>query len=302
VKKLKKIKNSLVYYSAVILIKFFNLIPRSPAVAAGGFLGYTAYLVSGKDRAKAHKTLGLVYGDKLSRTDREEIIRNMFKNFGRNLIDVIRLKKYYKKQISKLIDVDGIEHFDRVYDRGKGVIAVTGHIGNFELLAAHFANSGYNAAVIGREMYDKRLNELLVRNREGVGIVNIDTKDSPRRILSVMKDGYALGVLIDTDSMRVRSEFVPAFGILSNTPVGQTIIGLKTGAGFVPVACVRNGKRYKIIIKPEIIVELSGDFDKDVYNITARCTQALDEIIDEHRDQWIWLHNRWHTRPKEPIE
>ena len=108
-----------------------------------------------------------------------------------------------------------------------------------------------------------------------------------------------MGVLIDTDSMRVKSAFIPAFGRLSWTPIGQSILGLKTGAAFVPMACVRIGKRYKIIIKPEIVIESTGDFDKDVYNVTKKCTEALEEIINEYKDQWIWIHNRWHTRPED---
>jgi KDO2-lipid IV(A) lauroyltransferase len=268
------------------------------AVLIGGAVGYGVYLISGKDRARAYHTLGIAYGDSISMGQKREIIRNLFINFGKNIGDVIRFKRHYHRQIKDLIDVEGIEHFDRVYKRGKGVIAVTGHIGNFELLAAFFVSSGYRAAVIGRELYDRRLDRLLVENREAIGIVNISTQDSPRRILKALKDGYALGVLIDTDSMRVRSEFVPAFGRLSYTPVGQSILGLKTGAGFVPMACVRKGRRYKVIVRPEITVERTNDFDKDVYNITKKCTEALEEIINEHKDQWIWIHNRWLTRPQ----
>jgi len=296
-KKLQKIKNNFVYRFTVFALWFFNIIPRKMALFLGSGLGCLAFMVSKKERATAHKTLTMVYGDSMDETQREGLIKRMFINFGLNLADVIRFKKHYHRQIKNLVDVEGIEHFDNVYKRGKGIIAVTGHIGNFELLAAYFANAGYNAAAIGREMYDPRLDKLLVENRTSLNVVNIPTTESPRRILKVLKQGYALGVLIDTDSMRVRSEFVPAFGKLSRTPIGQTIIGLKTGAGFLPMACIRDGKRYKIIIKPEVVPDPSGDFDKDVYNITAACTKALEEIIDEHRDQWIWIHNRWLTRP-----
>ncbi|UCD94180.1 MAG: lysophospholipid acyltransferase family protein [Candidatus Zixiibacteriota bacterium] len=301
-KILKKVKNDFIYYCTILVIRFFNVIPRGPAVFIGGAFGYGAYLISGKDRARAHHTLGIAYGDSLSAGQKREIIRSLFINFGKNIADVVRFKKYYNSQIKDLIDVEGLEHFDRVYKRGKGVIAVTGHIGNFELLAAFFVSSGYNAAVIGRELYDGRLDKLLVDNRQAIGIVNISTQDSPRRILKALKDGYALGVLIDTDSMRVRSEFIPAFGKLSYTPVGQSILGLKTGAGFVPMACVRKGRRYEVIVRPEIAIERTNDFDKDVYNITKKCTEALEEIINEHKDQWIWIHNRWLTRPKKPID
>ena len=296
-KKLQKIKNDFVYYFALIAIWIFNIIPRSCAQFVGGVLGYLAYLISKKERATAHKTLTMVYGEKLDEAERENIIKNLFINFGRNLADVVRFKKHYQRQIKELIDVEGMEHFDRAYKRGKGVIAIFGHLGNFEIYAPFFTDHGYKTAAIGREMYDKRLDKLLVDNRQSTGLINIPTTAPPRKIMRVLKDGYSLAAVIDTDSMRVRSEFIPAFGKLSWTPVGQSILGLKAGAAFVPMAFVRNGKRYKLIIKPEVTIEPSGDFDKDVYNITAKCTEALEELIDRYRDQWIWIHNRWHTRP-----
>jgi len=294
-------KRTLVYRFVLLLIGFFNAIPRRLAVFLGAFLGQAAHGFLTRDRLKARRNLKLAYGDSLTPAQRRTIVRNLFVNFGKNAVDVLRTKKHYDTEIKTLIDVEGLEHIDRVYRRGKGVIGITGHIGNFELLAAWFVRSGYKVAVIGREMYDPRMNHLLVDNRESLGMVNIDTKDSVRRIVKVLKDGYILGVLIDTDSFRVRSVFVPAFGRLSHTPVGQSLLGLKTGAGFVPVACVRDGARYKIIVKPEVTVERTGDIERDAFLMTKKCTRALEEIITEHKDQWIWIHNRWHNRPEVSI-
>jgi len=301
-KKLQKLKNDFVYYFTRFAIFLFNIIPRSASQIIGGALGYVAYRFCKKEWAIAHKTLGMVYGEKLNEPQREEIIRNLFMNFGKSLSDVIRFKKHYKRQIDGLIDVEGMEHFEKAYKRGKGVIAITGHIGNFEIFAPFFSYRGYKTAAIGREMYDKRMDKLLVENRQFTGLINIPTTAPPRKIMRVLKDGYVMAVVIDTDSMRVRSQFVPAFGKLSWTPVGQSILGLKAGAAFVPMVFVRNGKRYKLVIKPEVTIEPSGDFDKDVYNITKKCTEALEGLIDTYRDQWIWIHNRWHTRPVDEKE
>ena len=297
----KKIKRALVYYLVRIFIWFFNIIPRFIAVFLGSILGYLVYFISRRDRIKARRNLNAALGKMLESRQQKTIVRSMFVNFGKNLADVIRFKNYYESQIHSLVDVEGQEYFDRAYNKGKGVIAITGHIGNFELLAAFMVKSGYKSAVIGREMYDKRLDEFLVGNREALGLVNIDTKESPRRIIKLLRDGYALGVLIDTDSIRVRGDFVPAFGRLSYTPTGQSIIGLKTGAAFVPMACVRNGKRYKIIIKPEVTIDRSDNLDDDTYKITKECTAVLENVVRDYPDQWVWLHNRWHTRPETPI-
>lgn len=282
-----------------LLSRFLNIIPRSTARFIGALFGYMAFLILKKDRHTAYGTLDIAFGDELPVNRKTTIIRNFFINSTLNIVDVLRFKKHYHREMERLIDVEGLEHFDRAYRRGRGIVAVTGHIGNFELLATWFAARGYKVAVIGRKLYDRRLDDMLVKNREALNIINIDTQDSPRKILRVLKQGYALGVLIDTDSMRVRSEFIPVFGRASWTPVGQSILGLKGGAAFLPMACVRTGRRYKVIIKPEIAIKPTENFDRDVYNITERCTKALEEIIIEYKDQWIWIHNRWNTRPPE---
>ncbi|SYZ74513.1 Lipid A biosynthesis lauroyl acyltransferase [Candidatus Zixiibacteriota bacterium] len=298
---LKQLKRTTIYYLIRLFIFIFNILPRGLAVFLGGILGRIAAAVSKKDRLKAMRNLELAFGEKLDETEKNKIVRNIFINFGRSAVDVLRFRKHFSDEIIPLVDIEGRENFDRVYSRGKGIIAVTGHLGNFELIPVYMGYLGYKVSAIGRELYDRRLDRLLVENREKMGVVNVDTRESPRHLIRLLREGYAVGVLIDTDSMRVRSMFVPAFGRPSNTPVGQTILGLKTGAAFIPLACVHDGNRYKLIIKPEVTIENSGNFEKDVYNMTKKCTGALEEIITEFPDQWIWFHDRWCTTPKEPI-
>lgn len=300
-RRFKKIKNNFIYLFIRLIIFTFNLPPRPVAIWMGTGLGYLASIIFRHDSQKADSHLRLAFGDKLDAKERKKIIRKMFANFGKNGADVIRLRKYYDREIRGLVKIEGLEHFDKAYRRGKGVIAVTGHLGNFELMAIHLANSGYKVGAIARELYDKRLNNLLENNREALNVRMVDTRESPRKIVRLLKEGYTIAVLIDTDSMRVRSIFVPAFGHLSNTPVGQSILGLRTGAAFVPMACVRVGNKYKLIIKPEVVINRTDDFDKDMYNVTKRCTEELEQIITEYKDQWIWIHNRWLTRPEKPI-
>ncbi len=293
----KRIKHSLTVIFVRLTILIFNLIPRSMAIRCGSTIGILAWKILKKEQQNVFNNLTTCYGDKLSDSEKYHIGKNFFINSGKNLADMLRFKKYFHSQIKNLVEVEGLEHFDRAYKRGKGLVGVTGHIGNFELLAIWIQNLGYDIAVIGREMYEKRLDKILTENRTSLGLTNFYTTDSPKHIIKWLNSGKALGVLIDTDSMRVRNMFIPFFGKPSNTPVGQSMIGLKTGSAFVPMACVRiDNNKYKIIIKPEVTIEPSGDFEKDVYNITHKCTQELEKIIDTYRDQWIWIHNRHHTK------
>jgi len=294
---IKRFKRTAVYYFAKTAVLIFNFIPRKLSVYLGGWIGLTIWFFSARDRYKAFRHLTLVYGAHYQPRNKHAIARQFYINSGRNLADVVRFKRYFQKEIKPLVISEGLEHFDAAYRRGQGVIGITGHIGNFELMATWLASKGYDIAVIGRELYDSRLDKLLVENRRAVGLTNIATTDSPKRLISWLRQGRALGVLIDTDSSRVRGEFIPAFGRWSYTPAGQTILGLKTGSAFVPAACLRTAdNRYKVVIKPEVIVEPSGDFETDVRNVTLQCTLALEEIIKDHKDQWIWQHNRWRTR------
>lgn len=295
----QRVRRGITYGLAVSFVRLFNFLPRRACLFISSWLGLLASRLLPRDRYKAMRHLALVYGDSLSIERRRTIVRHLYINAARNIADVIRFRDHFSDEIRPLVTVEGLEHFQRAIERGKGLIGITGHIGNFELVAAWVASSGFKTAVIGRRMYDERLDRLLLENRKETGIVNIATTDSPRVIVKWLKEGGALGVLIDNDSMRVRGMHVPMFNRLANTPIGQSVLGLRTGAAFVPMACVRTGdNRYRLIIRPEVTIEPSGDQDRDVYQITLACTREIERFILEFPDQWIWFHNRWHTRPE----
>jgi KDO2-lipid IV(A) lauroyltransferase len=292
----KKLKRRATYQLVRFFFFLFNVVPRRLAIFVGAGIGLLAHRVAVRDRYKFLRHLSLAFGDQLSSNQAEAITRRFFVNSGKNIAEVLRFKKHYDREIKALVEVEGWHHFEAAHQRGKGIIGITGHLGNFELMAVHFAGAGYPVAVIGRDMYDSRLGEMLIENREAMGITNISTKDSPRRILKWLAEGKVLGALIDIDSISVRSEFVPALGRMALTPIGQSVIGLRTGAAFVPLACFRTeDNRYRIVIEPEVVIVPSGDSERDVIAMTAACTAAIDRLIRRYPDQWIWFKNRWLT-------
>ena len=295
----KKLKRDAVYLFTRVLMFFFNFIPRRLTLFVGAWVGLVAWKLLGRDRYKIDRHLSMAFGASITWHQKQNVGRSFFINSGKNLADMCRFKKYYATEIKPLVSIEGLDEFDAAYKRGRGLLGMTGHIGNFELLAVYFADLGYRIGVIGREMYDARLNSILVGNRQAMGITNFTTTESPRNILRWLKTGGVLGVLVDTDSIRVRGTFMPFFGRLANTPIGQSLLGLRTGAAFLPVACLRTGdNRYHIVVKPEVRIRPSGNTEEDAYRMTLGCTKALEEIIKENKSQWIWLHNRWHTRPE----
>lgn len=290
----KVLKHAFLFYLVRMVWHLFNIVSRSRAIAWGGALGGLAWRLIKRDQQIVVKNLTLVYGDTLTITEKLAIGRGFFVNSGKNVADIVRFKRRFATEILPMIECEGLEHLASAYRRGKGVIAVTGHIGNFELLAAFVASQGFKTAVIGRELHDSRLNQLLVDNRTAMNLVNVSTTDPPIRLMRLLKDGYILGVLIDIDSHRIRNAMIPFFGHPTNTPIGQTILGLRAGAAFVPGYCLRlPNNRYSIRFLPEITSGDNVNSEETAIDVTSRCTMSLEGAIDQNRDQWIWLHKRF---------
>jgi KDO2-lipid IV(A) lauroyltransferase len=295
----KRIKNWFLFRLITSLISFLNLLPRNTAISIGGFLGGLAYFIIADARKRTLSNLRLAFSGEKEEKELRRLARAVFRNLGKNVVDAVRLKNMRWEDIDRITDIEGLQYFDRAYKHGKGVIALTGHIGNFELLAAWFSLRGYKVSVIGRELYDPRLDRLLVENREKVGMENIPTTAGVKPIMRALKSGRALGVLADQDSSRVRGVFVDFFGKPARTPVGPILLPYKSGSSIIPMAIVRQDRnRYRIIVKPEVQLVFSEDRERDLVEVTQRCAKVLESIIREYPDQWLWMHDRWKSKPE----
>jgi KDO2-lipid IV(A) lauroyltransferase len=295
----KQVKNDIIYYLIRGLIAIFDLLPRSVAIMLGRFFGEVAAIIDVKERRLAEENLKNVYGDTWSELKIKLVARECFTMLGLNAADVILSRKWTAKDLDDLIDVEGMEHFDDAYARGKGVIGLTGHIGNFELMAAWYSSvKKIPLSVIGRELYDKRLDQLIVNNRLRFGLENIPSDASPKKLLSVLKEGKMIGVLLDLDSSKVSGYFASFFGMPANTAAGPVVIGRKTGSPLVPMAMFRRpDDRYLIKVLPAFVINNTADKEADIIDGLTRCNRALEELINYDPTQWMWIHNRWKSKP-----
>ena len=294
----QKIRRNLVYSIAVMFDRLFSALPRPLALFAGSWLGLAAHKIVTRDQIRVFRHLSIAYENSLTANEKILIGREFYINSGKNIADLMRFSSLHPAEILKVVDCSGLKYFDRAYNRGKGVLGITGHLGNFELLAAYLVKLGYKVGAIGRKLADFKLNNLLLKKREKMGIVNFDAAEPPQKIISWLRAGGAVGAVIDLDSARLRSVFLPTFGRPSKVPAGQSIIAARTGAALIPMVCIRTKMaRYQVIIKPEIQITYTykGSSKADICQTTLDCHHVIQELIDQYREQWIWMHNRWHT-------
>jgi len=319
----KRLKNWLIYRFILILITFLNLLPRKLSLFLGASLGRLAYLIFPEARKVTFKNLKIAFpvqnGSNRKKNSgrgpretgfryaqqapplRKRLSLKVFEGLGRNAVDAVRLPKMSWEEIQKITKVEGIEHLEKAYSLGKGVIGVTGHISNFELLAAYVSLRGYKLSAIGRELYDPRLNELLIKNRQKMGVQNIYSTAGVKEVIKVLNSGRMIGVLIDQDTSRVKGIFVDFFGKKARTPVGPVILALKLNVPIVPMAIVQTREgNYKIFVQEEVKPLAGNTKEENIYYLTQKCTEFLEQVIREYPDQWVWMHKRWLRTPDNP--
>ncbi len=295
----KRIKNDFIYAALRFIMAIVEMLPRDLALKFATMLGEIVAMLDGKERRLAEANLRRAYGDTWSEEKINLVARECFVQMARNAADVIRSTRWDENDLRDLIDVEGVEHFDRAMQRGKGVVGVTGHIGNFELSAAWFAAVKKTPiSVIGRRLYDERLDTLVVENREKFGMEVIPSDASAKKVYTVLKSGRMLGVLMDLDSSRVTGYFVPFFGHPAKTAAGPMYIGRKTGSPVVPLALFRTqDDRYLLKILPAFDIPVTDNKEEDVKSALLMCNKALEQLINFDPTQWAWIHNRWKSKP-----
>jgi KDO2-lipid IV(A) lauroyltransferase len=186
------------------------------------------------------------------------------------------------------------EMVNSLLSNGKGLIALTGHYGNWELLAAYVAAQNIPLTVIGRKARQSQFHTEIARIRETYGVKTVwrDNASLAREIISDLKKGHVVAALIDQDT-DVQSAFVPFFGIPASTPSSLVRLAIRNGTPIV-AAFLRRNNDYTFSVK---ITELINNGSTE--EILLQYHQLLEKEILTDPHQWVWFHKRWRTTPGE---
>jgi KDO2-lipid IV(A) lauroyltransferase len=192
-----------------------------------------------------------------------------------------------------------LEHYLAARERGQGVLIVTGHLGAWELSSFWHSLMGHPMTMVIRRLDNPRVDRLVnsIRCLHGNRVVHKD--DFARGLLSAMRQGETVGILMDTNMTPPQGVFVPFFGVSACTASGLARVALRTGAAVLPGFLVWEAaeKQYVLRFGAEILLLRTGDDERDVVGNTARFTAAIEEYVRRYPDQWLWVHRRWKARP-----
>ncbi len=292
-------RQRLEYALVWLIVKTIGVLPRPLARGAGISLAWMVYLLHPRLRWVGMRNLELAFPAK-SRRQRRAILRGTFTSLGRQLAELCLFPKYTAANVRDVVIYDGFENFERALARGKGVLFLTAHLGAWELSAFAHSLYGHPLQIVMRSLDNIYIDRLARRYRTMHGNSTVDKDDFIRGLLSAMKAGETVGILMDTNMTPPQGVFVDFFGIPACTASGLARIALRTDAAVVPGFTLWDPvlRKYHLRFDPAAKLIRTGNDDSDIVANTALFTKIIEDYVRRYPDQWLWVHRRWKTRPE----
>ncbi|OGX11464.1 MAG: hypothetical protein A2351_04320 [Omnitrophica bacterium RIFOXYB12_FULL_50_7] len=290
------------YLLARLAAEFLLILPRSWALALASGVGHGGYRLVSRQRTKILENLKLAYGDTKSSVELEAIGRRVLGHMLQTAVDFLRFATLSRDRVVSIVETGDAYSFCKdVLQEGRGLIIMTAHLGNWELLAGSFCLQGFKGAVIGRRIYYEPYNRWIVGLRSAVGVQTIYQDEAVRQVHVHLKAGGIIGLLPDQDRDHTRGIFVDFFGKPAHTSVAPVKFAMASGAPILPAFMVRMpGNRYKLLlgnlIRPKIE---GGDRTASIRKYTEAWMKDFEEVIRRYPEQWGWMHDRWKTKSED---
>lgn len=246
--------------------------------------------------------LELALGDTTTLAEREHIARGVWRHSARLFAEWIRLSQgNVDSWLERHVEFDdSIGILDPFLESGQGLLAPTGHIGNWEVLTAAIKQRGYEGFVVGRHRARDSSSDWLIEMRRAYGVESIAQDASPRRALETLRRGHALGIVADLEVRRLASEFIPFFGRPALTMTAPAALARAARLPLVPMRCTLRGGRYLVQVEEPLYLDRELERGAAATNLLARLNLVYERWIRETPEQWAWHQPRWRTQPEEP--
>ncbi|HDT15606.1 MAG TPA: hypothetical protein ENN55_05285 [Firmicutes bacterium] len=288
-KKLKYARDTLliIIFRIVSLVVFF--VPRRLGCAVFGSAARLGYYLLPRQRKILFMNLDIVYGDEKTNKEKKTIALENFRNYGINAFEFIKFSFWNSEKTASLVkETSGLEEMEKAVKQGRGLIAVTAHMSNWEIQSTYLAHRGFNVGAIAKKIFDARLDRIVRAAREKSGVKIFDRSAVTRNMIEELKKDMVLGILADQDTS-VDSVFVPFLGKPAKTPSGPAVLAKKLKLPVMVVSAYRRKDGYYGIAAKGPF----GAEEKTIEEIAVLYNDTLSKMILERPEQWVWLHRRF---------
>jgi KDO2-lipid IV(A) lauroyltransferase len=280
-----------------------SLGPSGSASAFGRGVARLYFRIGRKRRGILRSNLSSAFPEKPPE-EIARIARCCVENLGAAFMDFLEVSEGTREELLSRVAVAGQEHLASARTLRRGVFLLSAHFGSWEIGALVAGQLGEPISPVVRPLDNPLLDEELARRRTRFGNRVIRKRDAAREILRAMRRGETVAILIDQNVLAREAVFVPFFGRLAATTPSLALLQLKTGAPVVPVFTWPLGRgRYRLEFEPPILAEelAQSDLSREerVRLATARYMAVTESAIRREPAAWLWMHNRWRTRPEE---
>ena len=291
-----KNKDFLTDYSAYILLKslgpLIRLLPLPISLFIGRMLGDIFYLVDLKHRAIAYANIKTALGSTMSQRDLRQVVRKFYRSFGQNIIEIFYIPEFDKKYLDRNVSIEGLQNVNDGFKKGKGVIFVAMHAGNWELANIVSANLGFAFSLFVREQNFPRIEKLLNFYRSRQGCRFIQRENELRELLRVLKANESVAMTIDQGGKTGTA--VKFFGKYASMSSGAVRLALKLDCALIPVFPARvKGAQIKFWVEPVFKLKSTGNLEADVRDNLQALVQIFEKYIARHPQEYLWSYKVW---------
>jgi len=286
---------------ARIPIRLLRSLRFETAFRLGERLGDVAYHFARPQRRIALVNLRIAFPEK-SEAERLAIVRAACRNFGRMGAEFCHMCRITRENVAEHVTFENPKFWnDNKWIIGTtGILALSGHFGNWELLAHAMGMYGHPVHLIHRPFRNPYFTELVAEERSRAGTGQISKFSAAREVIHILRNNGIVAVPYDQNATARWGIFAPFFGVRASTHPGLPRLAVMSGAPVYPVFLIRQdgGPRHQILILPEVeLVRDGGDRDAALLENARRLNFVFEDVVRRHPDHWIWMHKRWRTRP-----
>lgn len=274
-------------------------LPRRWLRALCGALAWLAWILRVRRRV-VMDNLKLAFPEK-SEAERRAIARGTFRHLGRMAAEILRVPRMTPAELERVLLYENFEAVEQGLRSGKGLIACTAHFGNWELLQTGVSLRGTPISSISRHQARTGADAVLKETRRKAGVEELMVQKGAtlKAAVRALKQGRALGYVIDQNVSRRRAVFPTFFGVPAATSPTPAVLAMRQGAAVIfALAVPADGERYRVVVEGPLPVPDTGDRDRDVLAFMQMLNDRLEHWVRLYPECWYWLHRRWKTRPE----